>query len=451
MEKLKVMAVWNTINLTDIKPDRCDAEYFRKDYQDNISYLKTTGEIYNLGHLFNHINRGSQPLYSNNGSIKALRSVNVGFMNFNETRQEYVTESFFEANNRGQVQKEDILITSTGVGTLGRTSVWFYDDKAYCDGHITILRNGIVDPYFITAYLNSKYGLVQFDQNYRGSSGQIEIYPYDISKFVIPKCLFPYQQEIGDYLRKAFDLQQEAYKQKQKSSEILESELGLNHFQKDESKFRVTQLSELSDSRRFDAQSFKPEFLQYELFIRENNNHNNLFELLNRISKGNQQFISLKGDKPYVSIKDITGIDVIAKGNVANPLSKAMTEDLLLAVTGATIGKIGIVNRYPSISFSGDILGLSVNKDKISPWYLLAVLSSPIGQTQFNRWITGSTNGHLSPSDVRKIIVPRIDYLQEDKIENLLKTSLKSLAKSEELLLLAKNRVEELIEAAAKK
>lgn len=451
MEKLKEpMAVWNTVNLTDIKPDRFDAEYFRKDYQDNLSYLKKTGDTHNLGRLFKHVNRGSQPLYSNNGTIKALRSVNVGFMNFNETRQEYVTDSFFEANNRGQVQKEDVLITSTGVGTLGRTSVWFNDDKAYCDGHITILRNGSVDPYFITAFLNSKYGLIQFDQNFRGSSGQIEIYPYDISKFVIPECLFPYQQEIGDYLRKAFELQQEAYKQKQKSSEILESELGLNDFQKDDSKFRVTRLTELSGSRRFDAQCFKPEFLQYELFIRENNNHNTLSELLNRILKGNQQFISSKGDKPYVSIKDISAIDVIAKGNVSIPLSKAINEDLLLAVTGATIGKIGIVNRYPSISFSGDILGLSVNKDKISPWYLLAVLSSPIGQTQFNRWVTGSTNGHLSPSDVRKIIVPRIDSLQEDKIENLLRTSLKSLAKSEELLLKARSRVEELIEVASK-
>lgn len=82
------MAVWNTINLTDIKPDRCDAEYFRKDYQDNIANLKSTGNTFSLGRLFGHINRGSQPSYSKNGTIKALRSVNVGFMDFNETRQE---------------------------------------------------------------------------------------------------------------------------------------------------------------------------------------------------------------------------------------------------------------------------------------------------------------------------------------------------------------------------
>ena len=108
------MAVWNTINLTDIKPDRCDAEYFRMDYQDNLSFLKKTGKTHKLGRLFGHVNRGSQPSYSSSGTIKALRSVNVGFMNFNETRQEYVTDGFFGANNRGQVQKNDVLITSTG-------------------------------------------------------------------------------------------------------------------------------------------------------------------------------------------------------------------------------------------------------------------------------------------------------------------------------------------------
>ena len=153
------MAIWNIIKLTDIKPDRFDAEFFRKDYQDNIALLKTTGLTSSLGKLFGYINRGTQPAYHPKGTLKAIRSVNVGFMNFNETRQEFVSESFFDKNNRGKVEKDDVLITSTGIGTLGRTSIWFKNDRAFCDGHITILRNGTTDPYFITAFLNSKYGL----------------------------------------------------------------------------------------------------------------------------------------------------------------------------------------------------------------------------------------------------------------------------------------------------
>lgn len=92
---------------------------------------------------------------------------------------------------------------------------------------------------------------------------------------------------------------------------------------------------------------------------------------------------------------------------------------------------------------------LSINRDKISHWYLLAILTSPIGQTQFNRWITGSTHGHLSPSDVRKIIVPRLNEEDELKIEVLLKSSTQFQLEAENLLFKAKSRVEQLIEEAA--
>lgn len=53
---------------------------------------------------------------------------------------------------------------------------------------------------------------------------------------------------------------------------------------------------------------------------------------------------------------------------------------LLLAITGATIGKIGIVNRYEKLAFSGDLLGLNLN-DSIDPHYFLTVMQSPIGQS----------------------------------------------------------------------
>lgn len=444
------MAIWNTINLSEIKPDRFDAEYFRKDYQDNIDYLESTGPVQYLGKLFKYINRGSQPEYSNYGTLKALRSVNIGFMNFNEKRQEYVTEEFYNNSNRGKVQKDDVLITSTGVGTLGRTSIWFNEEKAYCDGHITILRNSKNDPYFVTAFLNSKYGLIQFDQNYRGSSGQIEIYPHDISKFVIPECLFPYQKEIGNTVREIFRLKEESKELNKQATYLLESKLGIENFKKEKRKFRITSLSELGNSNRFDAQCFKPEYLQYEIFIRENNEYSRLSNLLNSILKGDQQEVHKNGKYPYVSIKDIFDKDVISKGNAVRAYSLAQKEDLLLAVTGATIGKIGIVHRYESLSFSGDILGLNVDKNKISPWYLLAVLASPIGQTQCNRWITGSTNGHLSPSDVRKIIIPRLKKEDELQIEKYIKKALTISIKAEKLLVAEKLKVEQLIEEAAR-
>jgi restriction endonuclease S subunit len=128
----------------------------------------------------------------------------------------------------------------------------------------------------------------------------------------------------------------------------------------------------------------------------------------------------------------------------------AEMSDLLLAITGATIGKIGMVTRNEYIAFSGDLLRLRCH-ESVQPEYLLTVLASPIGQTQFQRWITGSTNGHLGPKDVLRIQIPRLPEQAERRIATLVKESLQTRRDSEELLTQARTRVEQLIEEAAAK
>ncbi len=132
--------------------------------------------------------------------------------------------------------------------------------------------------------------------------------------------------------------------------------------------------------------------------------------------------------------------------NAETPL--ADPDDLLLAITGATIGKIGIVKRYSGLAFSGDLLCLRAAA-AIDPHYLLLALDHQLGQVQFNRWITGSTNGHLAPRDVARVLVPRVKDKTEAQIAELVKVSLSKRRESEQLLNRAKSRVEQLIEEAA--
>ncbi len=453
------MAVWNTVNLTEIKPDRFDAEYFRKDYQDNLSYLNKTGGTYNLGRLFNHINRGSQPSYAIDGTIKALRSVNVGFMNFNETRQEYVTDSFFEANNRGQVQRDDVLITSTGVGTLGRTSVWFYNDKAYCDGHITILRNGSVDPYFITAFLNSKYGLLQFDQNYRGSSGQIEIYPYDISKFVIPECLFPYQQETGDYLRKAFELQQESQSLYQKATELLETELGLDKITFEKPKSYTASFSEVACTRRLDSNHFQPQFKQLINHLQANFECKKIGYITSLNSRGVQPTYVENGESLVINSKHLSATHIkydilerTSKGEFeANSKAHIFKGDILIYTTGAYVGLTNVYLGEEKALASNHVNILRLNDYSIDTTYLALVLNTTIGKLQTSQHIRGSAQAELYPNDIAKFIVPIISEDKMEAIGNLVRSSLENSQSAKILLKKAKNRVEEIIEEAAKK
>jgi hypothetical protein len=114
-----------------------------------------------------------------------------------------------------------------------------------------------------------------------------------------------------------------------------------------------------------------------------------------------------------------------------------------------TIGKIGIVKRYSQLAFSGDLC-LRVNPE-INSHYLLVALDHSIGQVQFNRWITGSTNGHLAPRDVQRIQVPRFKRGTEDRTAGFVEESLTRRLESEKLLQQAKNRVEQPIEEAVRK
>jgi len=216
-------------------------------------------------------------------------------------------------------------------------------------------------------------------------------------------------------------------------------------------RFSVVGLADSVNANRIDAQCFSPEAVFYEDWLLKYANCNRLSLMLTSTAKGRQQAEAETGITDYCSIKHITGREIVgaSKAYPAAGTPSARKDDLLLAITGATIGKIGIVNRYDNLVFSGDMLRLRANST-ISPHYLLLILDHHLGQVQFNRWITGSTNGHLAPRDVGRVLVPRLAPETEKQMAALVAESLEKRQESEQLLDQAKSRVEQLIEDAVR-
>ncbi len=158
-------------------------------------------------------------------------------------------------------------------------------------------------------------------------------------------------------------------------------------------------------------------------------------------SRGNDGTCNIKHIDDFEMLTDASASSSVAASKIAEP------DDLLLAITGATIGKIGIVVRYDRLAFSGDLLQLRA-REGLDPYYLLVVLRSPVGQGQLLRWVTGSTNGHLAPRDVMRVLTPRLGKT-ERVISDLVQESLSARKEAEALLEQAKRRVEELIEQEA--
>jgi type I restriction enzyme M protein len=100
--------------------------------------------------------------------------------------------------------KNDVLINSTGDGTIGRVAVYNQEFPAVVDGHITIVRFKDKDlAWYSAAYLLSEQGQDQIYRYINGSSGQVEIYPQDIARLWIPPRPRDQMKQIGNKLRSA--------------------------------------------------------------------------------------------------------------------------------------------------------------------------------------------------------------------------------------------------------
>lgn len=100
---------------------------------------------------------------------------------------DYVEKDVFEEMEAVAVQRGDILIASTGSGTLGKVGVYDLKIPGIADGHVTIIRadSKRIDPYYLADYLRVGRGAIQIERLYTGSTGLIELTPEDVNRILV--------------------------------------------------------------------------------------------------------------------------------------------------------------------------------------------------------------------------------------------------------------------------
>lgn len=99
----------------------------------------------------------------------------------------FLEQASSSGENRNIIKKGDVLLSSTGDGTLGKAAVFDSDTPAIADGHVTIIRvdKKAINPYYLCDYLRIGFGSVQVDRLYTGSTGMIELTPDQVDSIVI--------------------------------------------------------------------------------------------------------------------------------------------------------------------------------------------------------------------------------------------------------------------------
>lgn len=178
---------------------RFDAEYYQPKFDQLIEQLQEKVELTPLGDLLTLNQRGKQPIYIEDRDNYELglpvvnsKHVREGEVILTDNRYAYLPES----DDPLTIQTDDVLINGTGVGTIGRCAPYLYEQEALPDNHVTIIRTNSLDSVYLSIYLNSIIGKLLVEKHFKGSSGQIELYPNEIAQFLVWKAPDSIQQNI---------------------------------------------------------------------------------------------------------------------------------------------------------------------------------------------------------------------------------------------------------------
>lgn len=192
---------------------RLDAEHYQPKYEALYQALAKSNRVFKLGDCLTFNQRGTQPNYADEG-LPVINSKHVqrGHVSMGDNRFAFAPDK----TNAVVIHKGDVLMNGTGVGTIGRAAPYLHAADALPDNHVTVLRMDAMSPICLALYLNSIAGQYQVDQHFKGSSGQIELYPSDIANFWCPELDIAIQKKIDKLAQQSFTL-------KAKSERLLEA------------------------------------------------------------------------------------------------------------------------------------------------------------------------------------------------------------------------------------
>lgn len=131
-------------------------------------------EIKSLAEVSSYINRGIAPVYVESDGIAIINQKCIRNNTIDLSFSRLHSKEFRKIPDDKYLKKYDILVNSTGEGTLGRVGLMKVESKPITvDTHVTIVRASIVDPLFLWFHLSSR--TFDIENLGEGSTGQTEL------------------------------------------------------------------------------------------------------------------------------------------------------------------------------------------------------------------------------------------------------------------------------------
>ncbi len=359
--------------------------------------------------------RGISPRYVDNDGLLVLNQKCIRNQKIN-IKLARLTDKDKKIGSDKKLQKFDILINSTGVGTLGRVAQLKYDLDATADSHITIFRpanivdgtNEKINPFYVGYCVRNQEKFIE--SKGAGATGQTELSKDSILDDVqiwLPK--YSTQTRIASVLSAYDDLienNEKRIKALEEMAQLLYTEWFIKF------KFPGHQKTKMIDSNS----AYGPIPETWEILP--------LMEVCARITDGSHfSPKSVKNGKPMASVKDMHdwGVDLNGCRLIAAEDYEALVKsdcepkvnDVLIAKDGSYLKHVFVVDEKANYVILSSIAILRPN-GRFLPNQLAYFLKLPHIKSQMKGYVTGAALPRIVLKDFRKfkILVPPV-YLQE--------------------------------------
>ncbi len=404
---------------------RLDPFYHKPEFRDLYAQLRTHN-VKPLKDISFSIVSGITP--KSKGPAYTSREQGIAFIRSGDLREDntidydsiiYIKREVHEKLMKSShLQKNDLLVAIVGA-TIGKVSLFKDDRRANINQAIARVRlKEEINPEFILHFLRSKWGQEQLNRLKRPVA-RANINLAEIGEIKISLLPRKIQDEIADMMDKVHRLKKEKEKEAEELLNSIDdcvlSELGIKLPELKEEKYYPITFNRIKGGR-LDASYYQPRYRQLTKLLKESKYETKtLRELTRNYIKGILPRHEEKGTE--VKVLQIRNITLHGSLNFSDILTvkrsfaernkscKLEKNDLIVVITGATIGKVTMYDQDEEIYLGGDMIKIQTD-DEVKPFYLLNCLLSPIGQIQIQQNITGATNKHLSPKDVLDICMP---------------------------------------------
>lgn len=336
---------------------------------------------------------------------------------------EFVEPDFYFANEELHIKPNDILLTSTGDGTIGRVDMSEDDKEAMPDGHVTIIRvkqeqQSRISSTYLSFYLRSSIGQTQMQRLETGSTGQTELSESEVKKIqiVFPRILQTQDQCVVKALNHVKDakvMEKQVVQEQDKMELLLRSAV---KFELTTSRRRFYTFQLTKESERMDVEFNDPFYAEYDELM----THSAFpwVELGKLVTFSDETKNPLESPDEQFLYVDIGNIDT--KWGTANPeplmgyqatsdrMRRLMHEgEVLVSTTRPTRKAIAVIPE----ELDGEICstGFAVLRcnEKVTKEYLFYILRTDFVTHQFERFSTGSGYPEINKeTDLPRIKIP---------------------------------------------